>query len=251
VTGLQARTLLEKAQSFSGDLLIATALTTAVVVTARFVWMFPAVYVPRWIPSLRRRDPAPPWTWAFFLAFTGVRGVVSLAAALAIPLYTLQLAPFPQRDLILFVTFGVIIFTLVGQGLMLPAVVHGLGLDRDAQAEQLRERQAELSARTQALDAALAHLDAVAAERQLAPEAIELLRARHEQRMRLLPRSTADGLDFSHLSIDLRIDLIDAERRFLYQLLRDGKLSDEARRRIERELDLEEESIACRKEAPP
>ena len=249
VTGLQVRTLLEKAQSFSiRDLLIATAITTAIVIAARFIWMFPAVYVPRWLPSLRRRDPAPPWSWTFFLAFTGVRGVVSLAAALAIPLYTLQLEPFPQRDLILFVTFGVIIVTLVGQGLMLPSVVRWLGLEHDARAEQQREREAELTARTQAMDAALQRLEAITSERQLSDAALELLRARHEQRMRQLPASTADGLDFTHLSIDLRIDLIDAERRFLYQLLRDGKLTDESRRRIERELDLEEESIACKKE---
>jgi monovalent cation/hydrogen antiporter len=128
ITGLQARTLLEKAQSFSiRDLLVATAIATAIVIVARFVWMFPAVYVPRWLPSLRKRDPAPPWQWAFFLAFTGVRGVVSLAAALAIPLATLGGEAFPQRDLILFVAFGVIIFTLVGQGLMLPSVVRWLG----------------------------------------------------------------------------------------------------------------------------
>ena len=249
ITGLQARTLLEKAQSFSiRDLLAATAIATAIVIVARFVWMFPAVYVPRWLPSLRKRDPAPPWQWAFFLAFTGVRGVVSLAAALAIPLATLGGEAFPQRDLILFVTFGVIIFTLVGQGLMLPSVVRWLGLEHDARAEQQREREAELAAREQALDAALQRLEAVAAERQLPDAALQLLRARHEQRMRQLPRTTEDVLDLTHLSVDLRIELIDAERRFLYQLLRDGKLTDEARRRIERELDLEEESIACRKE---
>lgn len=253
ITGLQARTLLERAQSFSiRDVLIATALTTAIVIAARFVWMFPAVYVPRWSPSLRRRDPAPPWSWAFFLAFTGVRGVVSLAAALAIPLYTTQLEPFPQRDLILFVTFGVIIVTLVGQGLMLPSVVRWLGLERDAHTEQERERTIEIAARSQALDAALTRLDQIAAERQLPDEALELLRIRHDQRMRQLPRTTANGLEFAHLGNDIRIDLIDAERRFLYQLLRDGQLTDEARRRIERELDLEEESIACKKagEAP-
>src|SRR5688572_15997514 len=98
ITGLQARTLLEKAQSFSmRELVIAAAITTAIVIAARFAWMFPAIYVPRWLPSVRKRDPAPPWQWPFFLAFTGVRGVVSLAAALAIPLYTIQLQPFPQR----------------------------------------------------------------------------------------------------------------------------------------------------------
>ena len=155
---------------------------------------------------------------------------------------------FRYRDLILFVTFGVIIITLVGQGLMLPSVVHWLGLAYEGRAEQRRERDAELAARAQALGAALDRLEAIAAERQLSGESLDLLRARHEQRMRQLPRNMDDGLELTRLSNDLRIDLIDAERRFLHQLLRDGKLTDESRRRIERELDLEEESIACRKE---
>ena len=71
-----------------------------VVIVSRFIWMFPAVYVPRWVsPNLRKRDPSPPWQWAFMLSFTGVRGIVSLAAALAIPLTTASGAPFPNRDL--------------------------------------------------------------------------------------------------------------------------------------------------------
>ena len=131
---------------------------------------------------------------------------------------------------------------------MLPSVVRWLGLADHARDEQRREREIEIAARAQALDAALARLEAIAAVRRLPADALELLRIRHDQRIRQLPKTTADGLDFTHLGTDLRIDLIDVERRFLYQLLRDGKLTDEARRRIERELDLEEESIACRKE---
>ena len=131
---------------------------------------------------------------------------------------------------------------------MLPSVVRWLGLTHEGRAEQRRERDAELAARAQALDAARDRLEAIAAERQLSGEALDLLRARHEQRMRQLPKNMDDGLELARLSNDLRIDLIDAERRFLHQLLRDGKLTDELRRRIERELDLEEESIACRKE---
>jgi CPA1 family monovalent cation:H+ antiporter len=250
VTGLQARLLLEKAQWLSLlDLAIAIGLTTAIAIVARFVWVFPAIYVPRWTSaSLRKRDPSPPWQYPMLLSYTGIRGVVSLAAALAIPLTTAAGEPFPYRDLILLVTFGVIIITLVGQGLLLPSMVRWLGLAHAGRAEQNRERQIELEVRTQALDAALARLDALAAERKLPPEALELLRARHDQRVRQLPKSTPDGVDFSHLNVDLRMDLIDTERRFLYQLLRDGKLTDESRRRIERELDLEEEMVACRKE---
>ena len=115
LTGLQARTLLERAHTFGlRDLVLAVLLTTVVVIAARFLWVFPATYVPRWLrPSLARRDPSPPWQSAFVIAFVGIRGVVSLAAALAIPLATATGAPFPYRDLILSITLGVILVTLV------------------------------------------------------------------------------------------------------------------------------------------
>ena len=138
ITGMQIRTLLDRMSgNLLHDLLIAVLITIVVIVVTRFVWMFPAIYLPRWLsPSLRRRDPCPPWQWAFLLGFVGVRGVVSLAAALAIPLTTVTGSPFPARDLILFVTFAVIVITLIGQGLALPPVVRWLGLGRDAAAEQ-------------------------------------------------------------------------------------------------------------------
>jgi CPA1 family monovalent cation:H+ antiporter len=250
LTGLQARTLIEKAQSFSlREVLIATALTTAIAILARFVWMFPAVYLPRLIPSLRRRDPSPPWQWAFLLAFTGVRGVVSLAAALAIPLSTLSGEAFPQRDLILFITFGVIIFTLVGQGSMLPIVIRWLGLANEGRAEQRREHEAELAARAEAIHAARRHLTALAAERDLGAEAMEFLEARHQHRLLQVPPDLDDGMARTRLNNDLRMELIAAEREFLYSMLRDGKITDESRRRLERELDLEEATILSKREA--
>ena len=97
VTGLQARTLLEQGDTFLlRDVVLAVLLTTAVVIIARFLWVFPAVYLPRWLSSsLARRDPSPHWQSAFVLAFVGIRGVVSLAAALAIPLTTATGTPFP------------------------------------------------------------------------------------------------------------------------------------------------------------
>src|SRR6202044_2376305 len=85
VTGMETRALLDSANPFSlRELGLAVLLTVAAVVVARFIWVFPSVYLPRWLsPSLARRDPSPPWQWTFLLAFVGVRGVVSLAAALA------------------------------------------------------------------------------------------------------------------------------------------------------------------------
>ena len=86
LTGFQMRLLFEKSKAFPlDDILIATALVTVMIVIARFAWTFPAIYLPRMIGRIRERDPAPPWQWAFVLSFTGVRGAVSLAAALALP----------------------------------------------------------------------------------------------------------------------------------------------------------------------
>src|SRR6266550_1949258 len=141
ITGLQARILIEKASTSSlRDVVVAILLTTAIVVAARFIWVFPATYVPRWLsPALRRRDPQPPWQQVFVLGFTGVRGVVSLAAALAIPLTIASGEPFPHRDLILFITFGVIVLTLVGLGLTLPLVIRWLDVAKLRVDERRRE----------------------------------------------------------------------------------------------------------------
>jgi Na+/H+ antiporter len=249
ITGLQARTLIEKSQSFPvAEILAAAAIAAAVVIVARIVWVFPAVYLPRWlIPPLARRDPAPPWQWTVVLSFIGVRGVVSLAAALAIPLTIEGGAAFPYRDLILFATFGVIIVTLIGQGLMLPNVIRWLGLAAHSTAEQRAERQAELDARSEAIRAAREHLDRIAAERGLSEDVVAFLNARHEHRERLMP-ADLDGMAATRVRNDLRLELIAAERDFLYGLLRSGKITDESRRRLERDLDLEEAAILARRE---
>jgi monovalent cation/hydrogen antiporter len=250
ITGLQIRTLLDGLDALlSRGPLEAVLVTVAVVIAARFIWMYPAIYLPRWLsPSLARRDPLPPWQWSFFLAFVGVRGVVSLAAALAIPLTTTTGAPFPYRDLILFVTFGLIVITLVGQGLLLPSVVRALGLGRHAAEERDREYKAELTARSEALNLANDRLKELAASGAVSPEVLAILQARHDYRAGRLPAMTSNGFDAAAAAADVRTELIAAERRYIYRLLQQGRITDEARRRIERELDLEEAGIACKKE---
>src|SRR5258708_30853944 len=88
LTGFQMRLLFEKSKAFPlDDILFATALVAVIIVVARFAWVYPAIYLPRLLSKrLRERDPSPPWQWPFVIAFTGVRGAVSLAAALALPL---------------------------------------------------------------------------------------------------------------------------------------------------------------------
>ena len=244
VVGLQARTLLGRIEAYSlRDLAVAVALVTVIVIVARFVWVFPAVYLPRWLsPSLARRDPSPPWEQAFVLAFVGVRGVVSLAAALAVPFLTAGGQVFPHRDLILIVTFGVIVVTLVGQGLMLPAVIRWLGLTKDAKVERVNEHEAELAARQDAIEAAHRRMQELLASREIPTEVAELLRLRHDHRRRQLV-----GDELRETVAELKLDLLRVEREFLFQLLREGRITDEARRRLERELDLEEAAIISRR----
>jgi CPA1 family monovalent cation:H+ antiporter len=249
LTGFQMRSLFEKSKAFPlDDILYATALVAVIVIVARLAWVFPATYLPRlWNKRLRARDPIPSWRTVFVIAFTGVRGAVSLAAALALPFALPDGESFPYRDLILFVSFGVIFITLVGLGLGLPPVVRWLGVAQDGRAEHAAEHDTEIAARREALGAALKSLDAITDDRELSDEVVKLLRARHETRANQLPDSLdPDAHDISTAGTALTRELISAERKFIHMLLRDGKITDEIRRRIERDLDLEEASLANR-----
>jgi CPA1 family monovalent cation:H+ antiporter len=230
------------------DILFATALAAVIVIVARFAWVYPATYLPRILSKrLRARDPSPPWQWVFVIAFTGVRGAVSLAAALALPFALPGGEAFPYRDLILFVSFGVIFITLVGLGLGLPLVVRWLGVAKAGRAEHRAAHESEIAARREALGAALKSLDAMTDDRELADEVVKLLRARHETRSNQLPESLdADAHEITAMGTSLTRELIAGERKFIHALLRDGKITDEIRRRIERDLDLEEASLANR-----
>ena len=131
---------------------------------------------------------------------------------------------------------------------MLPSVVRWLGLAAHATDEREREHQAELAARAEALNVSQARLQRFVDEGRISPEALAILRARHQYRAGRLPQTTAGGMDATMNAMQLRIELIAAEREFIYQLLQRGEITDEGRRRIERELDLEEASIACKRE---
>jgi monovalent cation/hydrogen antiporter len=248
LTGFQIRLLYEKSKAFPlDDILSAIALVVAVIVIARFAWVYAATYLPRLSPRVRERDPPPRWQWVFTVAFVGVRGAVSLAAALALPFSLVEGDPFPYRDMILFVAFGVIFVTLVGFGLSLPTVVRWLNITKDGRAESIAEHEAEIAARREALAAGLSSLDAIVDEREVSDEVVKLLRARHDIRTSQLPAALdPDKHDVSANGTGLTRELIATERKFIHALLRDGKITDETRRRIERDLDLEEASIANR-----
>jgi Na+/H+ antiporter len=246
ITGLQARTLLAGIGPYSiSELAISAAVVSAVVIVARFVWMYPATYLPRWLfPSIRRRDPSPPWQTPFMLAFTGVRGIVSLAAALAIPFATVNGQPFPDRDLILFLTFAVILATLVGQGLMLPAVIRALGLAHIGHRERHTDRAEEYQARREAIAAATERLGQLTAERQLSEDVVRPLLAQQRDRLKQFELRSEGHRKLPELHDEIELLLIVAERERINELFRSNKLNDATRRRIERELDLREAHLA-------
>jgi Na+/H+ antiporter len=249
LTGLQARTLTTGIANYSlSTLVISAAVVSVVVIFARFVWMFPATYLPRLlVPEIARTDPSPPWQWPFMLAYTGVRGIVSLAAALAIPLATDNGNPFPDRDLILFLTFSVILVTLVGQGLLLPTVIRALGLDNAGGRERGVDRTEELAARAQAIVAAVERLNQLATERRLPERVTRPLRAHYQERLKHFdrrPDRSGDHELLPELPDEIELLLIATERDRINDLHRRGMLKDEVRRRIERELDLREATLA-------
>jgi Na+/H+ antiporter len=249
LTGSQMRLLFEKSKAFPlQDIVLTTALVVIIVIIARFAWVYPATYLPRVVSKrTRERDPSPSWQATFVIAFTGVRGAVSLAAALALPFTLPGGEAFPYRDMILFVAFGVIFITLVGLGSGLPAVVRWLGVAKDGRKEHVAEHEAEIAARREALDAALKSLDAITDDRELSDEVVKLLRARHEVRTNQLPDALdPNAHDVTVAGTALTRELIVEERKFIHVLLRDGKITDETRRRIERDLDLEEASLSNR-----
>ncbi len=239
LTGLQARTIfMSQGDAGSSDLLLHGALITLLVILIRFVWVYPAAYLARLLPGAAR----PTWQGTFAIAFTGIRGVVSLAAAMSIPLTLGDGRPFPGRDTILFITFCVILATLLGQGAMLPSVYRKLGLVARGRQEQRAERAREVAARIDAVQATLVRLGELSTHPGVASDLAASLQVRQDDRLRRLRRHhESAGEDRAvHDGAALELELIGAERARMHELRDSGDLTDEARRRLERELDLEE-----------
>jgi Na+/H+ antiporter len=217
------------------------AAIVATAIAVRFLWVFPAAYVPRFLSQrIRAADPYPPWQWPGLIGWSGMRGAVSLAAALSIPLNTDASNGFPQRNLIIFMTFAVILGTLVIQGLSMPLVIRALGLEDDGVVEREQAK-----ARIHAADAALARIDQLIDEEWVRNETAERLRGLYQfRRNRFVERYTGDGdgaiEERSAAYQQLLRELLEAERQAIVELRRSGVIGDDAMRAVHRELDLEE-----------
>jgi CPA1 family monovalent cation:H+ antiporter len=240
--GLQLPDVLHAVSEYSPLQLAAYAfLISLAAIVVRALWVYPAAYLPRWLfRSLRERDPYPAWQHVMIVAWTGMRGVVSLAAALAIPLTLADGSPFPGRDLILFLTFTVIVATLVVQGLSLPSLIHWLRVKDDG-ADEIEEREARLKAN----QAALARLNELAQSQTLNADVVQRMRVEYEDRIRQLELADpADGHaphrvfapDYEQLSREI----LEVERQVILRLRNEHVINDEVLRRIQRDIDLAE-----------
>jgi monovalent cation/hydrogen antiporter len=242
LVGLQLHSILNGLSGRSPLTLIADGgVVAGSVMLTRLVWIYPATYIPRFLfPSIRARDPYPPWQYPTVIGWAGLRGAVSLAAALALPLVALGGTAFPERDFVIYLAFCTILATLVFQGLTLPLLIRLLGLEDDGIAEK-----EETKARILASEAAIARLEELAGEDWARPATVERMRGAYEfRRNRFAARF--DGEDDGSIEQQsqdfqrLRREVLDAERRAVVDLRRQGRIDDAVMNRITRDLDLED-----------
>jgi monovalent cation/hydrogen antiporter len=242
LVGLQLRHILDSLSGRStGELLWFAVAVSLTVIVVRFVWIYPFVFGPWvWISRLSERTTAPPWQRPFIVGWSGMRGAVSLAAALAVPLTIDSGADFPDRNLIIFLAFAVIVATLVLQGLTLPLLIRALGIEEDD-----GDANEEAKARIHAADAAIRRLEELADEDWVRPETAERLRgAMGFRRNRFAARFAEDddgAIEEQSVAYQrLMREVLDAERAAVVELRREGRINDDVMRRVTRDLDLEE-----------
>lgn len=208
------------------------------VIVGRILWVYPGAYVPRWLSkTIREKEPDTNIRLVTLIAWSGMRGVVSLAAALALPLTMEGDKPFPNRNLIIFLTFCVIFSTLVIQGLSLRPLIRLLGIRQDD-----HEHQEELKARMVVASSVIEHIEENYSI-SLSDEVLNQIKTKYEIRMqRLRKDQTARKMNDEQINEFHRIqqELLNHERHAVLTMRKAGKISDEVLRRFEYELDLEE-----------
>jgi monovalent cation/hydrogen antiporter len=234
LVGFQLHTIASRLPITAG-LIRDTALVTLAVIGIRLVWVPVFTYLPRFLfAGVRARDPYPPWQWPVVIAWSGVRGGVSLAAALALPVGV------PGRDVIVFVTFAVILVTLVVQVLPLPLLLGVLHVEDDGSAD--RE---DAKARIKAAEAALQRLEELAGEDWVYDDTVERMRGQYRFRSNRF-RARYEGVDGDGTEARsaqfqrLRRELLDAERAAVLALRNEGMITEEVMQRVQRDIDLED-----------
>jgi Na+/H+ antiporter len=240
LVGLQLRHLVTGIQSDAGTTIRVTIAVFLTLVIVRFVWMYPATYLARLIPGVRAREQRPPITVPTVIAWAGMRGVVTLAAALTLPPTEKVVSGDYDRDLFIFVAFAIIVLTLLVQGSTLPWLAGRLGVKEDT---TTKDALAEASVQHQASRAALEALDENA---DGAPQSVV-------DRLRALVDTRSNGA-WERLGSQeqetpsaaygrLRREMITAERHIFKIARNEGRIPEEVLNRAQRELDLEESQL--------
>jgi Na+/H+ antiporter len=240
IVGLQLPAVLDGIGSWSrGELIGAAAAVCAAVVLIRFLLTVPFAYLPPALLGMRRRGDPAPWREGVIVASSGLRGAVSLAAALAVPLQTDAGAAFPGRELIIFLAFCVILFTLVVQGLSLPFLIRALHVEDDDS-----EEREEAIARKRAAQAALRRIDELVEEDWVREDTAERMRGLYNFRINRFGERLGHGdgsvEEQSQAYQRLRRELLRAEEDAVVALRRQDEISDEVLRRVLRDLALED-----------
>jgi CPA1 family monovalent cation:H+ antiporter len=241
--GLQLRLILNGIHDLTPGQLFRYGATFAILVVAlRILWVYPGAMIASWIRThlLHQTDPRPKAKQIFIVAWTGMRGVLALAAAISLPTVLQNGDPFPQRDLIIYLTFCVIFATLVLQGLTLPAMIRKLGLAVGS--SNLEEQQARLLILNTVLD----YLRGLSREAKSDHAAIYEDMIRHYQARATLIEGGGEEMQpereiaLARYERNLTQELRALERSTAVMLRNEDRINDELLRSIERELDLSE-----------
>lgn len=243
--GLQLPDILASIDEHSFPMLLKYgAIVSLAVIVGRIVWVYPGAYIPRLSQKVRDAEPEVNLRLVTIIAWSGMRGVVSLAAALAIPFTGRGSEPFPNRDLIIFLTFFVIFATLVVQGLTLRPLIRWLGLKADDKAHE-----DELKARLSIASKIIEHIEENYSL-DLSDEGLNLIKTKYEIRIQRIrkgePAPTVKEVLVDKLP-EIQQELLNREREIVLSLRSAGAISEEALRKIEYELDLEETRLMLEK----
>jgi Na+/H+ antiporter len=240
--GMQLSGIVGRLSGYSaGELLAYGTLIGMVAILVRFAWIYPAIYLPFFLGAARRGEPRPPEPEVFIMSWCGMRGIVSLAAALALPVALPDGTPFPQRDLIIFLTFAVITVTLVLQGLTVAPLIRRLKVGHDWSTHQEHRDASNALA-----GAAIAAIDEFAANGEVPADLAARIRAEFGEKV--MP-GLQDGPGHNHgaeLAKRVRLAAIRAERQALIRIWRENLIGDEVMHQLEENLDYQEKRLQAR-----
>ena len=252
LVGLDMRSILESISSLSpSSVLVYSLWVTLTVVIGRFIWVYPAVYIPRWLfPHIRKKEPRPPWQYPIIVSWAGMRGGISLAAALAVPALPVLPHATNPKDLLIFLVFCVITATLLLQGLTLPWLLKIVGMKKYGQSEQYNEHLAELATRSAMVKSAIHRLNEIKEEVKDNPKLLKAVklylkeyrmiraqlkekRASHDSKLILTHDEKTEWQD----ELFILSQLIEIQREELLQLWHNDKINLAVRNKLLEQLD--------------